>query len=156
MKRWLILAVCLLVWSIVLVACGSESQGSSAQGGNQGGGSPGTTPQSSGAKEVHIVLTEMKIESDVTTFTHGVPYHFTIQNKGKVPHEFTITKVMKGDATEQQRDAASLKDMDHINPGQIQTLDYTFADAAPPGTLEFECAYPNHYQQGMHLGIVVE
>ena len=114
MKRWLTLAVVLLVWSLVLAACGSESQNPSSQS---------SPPASTGATEVHIVMTEMKIESDMTTFTQGQPYHFIIQNKGNAAHEFVITKVIKGNATEQERDAASLKDMDNINPGQTQTLD---------------------------------
>ena len=130
MKRWLILAVGLLIWGIALTACGSESQG--------------TSSQSSGANDVHIVMTEMKIESDVTTFTHGVNYHFIIENKGAIQHEFEIAKKVGANATEQQHDAASLKELQRLDPGKTQTLDYTFAEAAPAGTLELECGMAGH------------
>jgi uncharacterized cupredoxin-like copper-binding protein len=156
MKRWLILVVCLLVWSIALAACGSESQSSSSQGANQSGSSQGSPPQSSGANEVHIVMTEMKIESDVTTFTHGVPYHFIIENKGAIEHEFEIAKKVAPNATEAEHDAVSLKELQRLGPGKTQTLDYTFADPAPAGTLEFECGIIDHYMAGMHIDIVVQ
>ena len=141
---------------MALTACGSDSPGSSSQGGNQGASSLGSTTQSSGANDVHIVMTEMKIESDKTTFTHGVPYHFIIENKGTIEHEFEIAKKLGPDASEQQHDAASLKELQRLAAGGTQTLDYTFADVAPAGTLEFECGIPDHYKAGMHMDIVVE
>jgi uncharacterized cupredoxin-like copper-binding protein len=157
MKRCLILAVFLLFWSTVLVACGSEAPSTSTQGGaSQSASSQGATPQSAGGQDVHIVMTEMKIESDVTTFAHGVPYHFIIVNKGAIEHEFEIAKKVAADATEAQHDAASLKELQRLGPGGTQTLDYTFADAAPAGTLELECGIPGHYMAGMHIDIVVQ
>ena len=147
MKRWLTLAVGLLLWSIALTACGSESQSPSPQG------SPSA---STGATEVHIVMTEMKIESDMTTFTHGQPYHFIIDNKGTIQHEFEIATKLGPDATEQEHDAASLKELQRLDPGKTQTLDYTFGKAYPAGTLEFECGIPDHYKAGMHMDVVVQ
>ena len=141
---------------MALTACGSDSQGSSSQGGNQGASSQGSTPQRSGANDVHIVMTEMKIESDVTTFTHGVNYHFIIENKGAIQHEFEIAKKVGANATEQQHDAASLKELQRLDPGKTQTLDYTFAEVSPAGTLELECGMAGHYDAGMHIDIVVQ
>jgi uncharacterized cupredoxin-like copper-binding protein len=157
MKRWLILVVGLLIWGIALTACGSDSQGTSSSGSNSSGSSSSSTSsQSSGAKDVHIVMAEMKIESDVTTFTHGVPYHFIIENKGAIQHEFEIAKKVASNATEAEHDAVSLKELARLGPGQSQTLDYTFAEPAPAGTLELECGIIDHYMAGMHIDIVVE
>ncbi len=147
MKRSLIFCLSLVLGLIILTACGSESQSSSSQGSN-------TTNTS--AKEVHIVMSEMKIESDVTTFTHGVPYHFIVVNKGAVQHEFEIANKVAPDATEQQHDAASLKELQRLDPGKTQTLDYTFANAASAGKVELECGMVGHYTAGMHMDITVE
>src|SRR5689334_2278827 len=114
MKRWLILVVGLLIWGIALTACGSDSQGTNSASSNSSGSSSSgtsssnTSSQSSGAHDVHIVMAEMKIESDVTTFTHGVLYHFIIVNKGNMQHEFEIAKKQPLDATEEQMDSGRL------------------------------------------------
>jgi uncharacterized cupredoxin-like copper-binding protein len=152
MKRWLILVVGLLIWGITLTACGNESQAPSSSGTS----SSNSSSQSSGANDVHIVMTEMKIESDVTTFTHGVPYHFIIENKGAIQHEFEIAKKVAPNATEAEHDAVSLKELARLDAGKTQTLDYTFAEAAPAGTLELECGIIDHYMAGMHIDIVVQ
>ena len=153
MKRWLISGLFLIASLIVLAACGDSGSQTSTNTGSQT--STSASSQNTTAKEVHIVMTEMKIESDVTTFTHGIPYHFIIENKGSMQHEFEIAKKVAADATEQQHDAASLKELQRLDPGKTQTLDYTFADAAPAGKLELECGMAGHYTQGMHIDITV-
>ena len=161
MKRWLISGLFLIASLVALAACGESSPQTSTNTSPQTSAnsssqtSANSSAQSSTAKDVHIVMTEMKIESDVTTFTHGVPYHFIIENKGSMQHEFEIAKKVAADATEQQHDAASLKELQRLDPGKTQTLDYTFADAAPAGKLELECGMVGHYTQGMHMDITV-
>src|SRR2546429_6085256 len=144
MRRYFLLGLFLLLGSMTLAACGSESSVNSVNSGAPGGNA------------VHITLSEMKVESDVSTFTKGTPYHFIVENKGNIPYEFTITKTRQGNENEKALDARSLKDLDNIDAGQKQEFDFTFPAAAPAGTLEFECAYPGHYEQGMHMGIVVQ
>ena len=153
MKRWLISGLFLITSLIVLAACGDSGSQTSTNASSQNSASTGS--QNSTAKDVHIVMTDMKIESDVTTFTHGVPYHFIVENKGSMQHEFEIANKVAPDATEQQVDAASLKEIQRLDPGNTQTLDFTFADAAPAGKLEFECGMAGHYTQGMHMDITV-
>ena len=155
MKRWLISGLLLIISLTVLAACGSDSQTPTTSN------SQTPTPTSSSsekpaAKDVHIVMTEMKIESDVTTFTHGVPYHFIVVNKGSMQHEFEIANKIAPDATEQQHDAASIKELQRLDPSKTQTLDFTFPNAAPAGKLELECGMAGHYTQGMHIDITVE
>jgi uncharacterized cupredoxin-like copper-binding protein len=100
---------------------------------------------------------EMYFKPAITTFKVGQPYKFILVNEGKQPHEFTIAPPRKAGQTEKDEDAASLLDVDQLAGGQTKTLDpFTFKQAAPAGTLEFECSYPGHYEMGMHTSIVVE
>lgn len=152
MKRWLILVVGLLIWGIALTACGNESQTTSSSDSS----SSNSSSQSSGAHDVHIVMAEMKIESDVTTFTHGVPYHFIIVNKGNMQHEFEIAKNQPLNATEEQMDSGRLAELARLDAGQTGTLDYTFTSAYPAGTMRLVCGMPGHYSAGQYTDIVVE
>jgi uncharacterized cupredoxin-like copper-binding protein len=96
----------------------------------------------------------MYIQSDVTSFKVGTPYHFVVKNEGNVMHEFTIAKKVPG-GNQDSRDAASVKDVDNIEPGQTITFDFTFKEPAPPVGMELECSYPGHYEKGMHIDIAV-
>jgi uncharacterized cupredoxin-like copper-binding protein len=139
MKRFHLLSclVLLLSWPFALSACG--------------GGESGSGPQ-----EVRVVMGDMYFKPDMTTFKVGKAYRFVLVNEGKVKHEFTIAPPRKAGQTEKDEDAVSLIDADDIQPGETKNIDFTFKDAAPAGTLEFECSYPGHYEGGMHTGIVVE
>ena len=151
MKRWLILVVGLLIWGVALTACGNEPQATSSSG----SGSSNSSSQSSGAHDVHIVMAEMKIESDVTTFTHGVLYHFIIVNKGNMQHEFEIAKKQPLDATEEQMDSGRLAELERLDPGKTGTLDYTFTDTYAAGVMRLVCGMPGHYSAGQFLDITV-
>ena len=147
MKVWSIFGLFFMILCAALTACGNDSQVSSTNSHAIGSGA------SSNANLVHVVLSDTKITSDVTTFQKGVSYHFIVTNQGTAPYDLTITKVLPATATEQQRDAVALKDVNQLPPGQAQEFDFVFATAAPAGTLEFEDAA--HYAQGMHQGITV-
>ncbi len=147
MKRWSIFGLFFMLLSAALAACGTDSQASSTST------QTSSASTSSNANIVNVVLSNTKITSDVTTFQHGVSYHFIVKNQGTTPYDLTITKALPATATETQRDAVALKDVNELPPGQSQEFDFTFPNAAPAGTLEFEDGA--HYQQGMHLGIVV-
>ena len=138
--------------TVILVACG--------------GSEPATTTTSEGTsvrngtndpQEVRVVMDEMYFKSTLTTFKVGQPYKFVLVNEGKVPHEFTIAPPRKAGQGEKDEDTASLLDVDQLAGGQSRTLDvFTFKKPAPTGTLEFECSYPGHYEDGMHTPIIVE
>ncbi len=49
-----------------------------------------TSSSSAGKMDVSVNLAEYRIESSLTTFSQGVPYHFVVSNKGQVDHEFMI------------------------------------------------------------------
>lgn len=146
MKRWLILGLSLMISLVMLTACGSRPQGFALQGFNS---------QAPAPQDVHVTMIEMKIQPDVTTFTHGVPYHFIIVNKGTLQHEFEIAKTQPLNATEAQLDSGRLAELQRLNPGQTGTLDYTFTQAYPAGTLRLVCGMPGHYSAGQFVDITV-
>lgn len=113
------------------------------------------------ATEVKITLKEFGIQSSMTDFQAGVPYHFVITNDGIVNHEFMImppmTENMMGmDMQELDQMALAMVEEDELTPGTTKSLDFTFAEPAPAGTLEFACHTPDHYEQGMKLPITVK
>jgi uncharacterized cupredoxin-like copper-binding protein len=79
-----------------------------------------------------------------------------LTNEGSAPHEFTIAPPRKADQSHEDEDKVALIHEDELGAGQSRTIDYTFKEPAPAGTLEIECSYPGHYEEGMHIPIVVE
>lgn len=107
------------------------------------------------ATEVKVTLGDFSIQSSVTTFTKGTAYHFVVTNTGQVLHELMAVPTSTAHGTEEEIDRARLFEVEDIDAGQTKTLDYTFNDAAPAGTLEFACHQPGHYEKGMRLDISV-
>ncbi len=135
-----------LLASILLAAIGLAACGGSASG------------AANKPVDVTVTLTEFKIDSSLTDFKVGVPYHFIVTNNGTVAHEFRIMPPASGTITQdeaQQTTLASISSTD-LAPGATKTLDYTFKQAAAAGALELACHTPGHYVAGMHLGITVE
>jgi uncharacterized cupredoxin-like copper-binding protein len=131
-KRSTLILATLVIFSTVLAACGPSGS-------------------SSKAVEVQVTLTDFKVESSLTTFSVGTPYHFVITNKGSVAHEIEIMPPA-GDA---KQALLSVGEKD-LQAGASKAVDYTFTTAAPEGTLEFACHIAGHYEAGMHLPIVVK
>ena len=52
--------------------------------------------------------------------------------------------------------ALAVAEEDDLPPGASYTLDYTFTESAPTGSLEFSCHIPGHYEAGMLLPITVK
>src|SRR5581483_11384135 len=117
--------------------------------------SASTPTSSASAQTVNVLLGEMYVKSNMSDFTVGTPYHFVVKNEGKQLHEFTIASKVPG-GNQDSRDAASVKDVDNIQPGQTITFDFTFTKPAPAVGMEFECSYPGHYEMGMHMDITVK
>lgn len=115
-------------------------------------------------RTVEVVLGEMRFEPQEIQVKSGETVRFVVINKGQLPHEFNL-----GDAAmharHQQEMLAMMSKMDHsahgsmdhgmshadpnmvmVEPGKQGELTWTFAQ---PGTLEFACNVPGHYQAGM-------
>jgi uncharacterized cupredoxin-like copper-binding protein len=123
----------------------------------------GCSGQKATSNEVTITLTDFGIQSSITEFKVGVPYHFVVTNKGQVPHEIMIMSPLMADQMGMQMDMEELDKMalamvkaDDLPPEATKSFDYTFTQAAPAGTLEFACHVPGHYEAGMKLGIVIK
>lgn len=112
--------------------------------------------------EVRVTMTEFGFESSLTEFETGVPYRFVVTNAGAVNHEFMIMAPLTEDQMGMAMDMHELDETalamigeDQLPPGATATLEFTFTEAAPAGTLEFACHTPGHYEAGMKLPIVV-
>jgi len=115
------------------------------------------------ATEVQITLTEFGIKSSMTEFQSGVPYHFVVKNEGAVEHEIMLMPPLTQDQMGMNMDmgamdkmALAMIDAADMQPGKTSSFDYTFAEPAPAGTIEFACHTSNHYQEGMQLPITVK
>jgi uncharacterized cupredoxin-like copper-binding protein len=115
------------------------------------------------ATEVKITLTEFGIESSVTDFKAGVPYHFVVTNEGTVNHEIMIMPPLMADQMgmamdmgELDKTALAMISADELTSGATKSFDYTFTEPASAGILEFACHTPGHYEAGMKFPITVE
>jgi uncharacterized cupredoxin-like copper-binding protein len=135
--------------AVALTACGGSGTATTT-----------TTPMNDGAGSpvtVHVTLTDFAIQSDLTTFTVGVPYHFVVVNNGGSQHEFMVIPPMAAGTSSDVIDAAAQAHIEETNlqPGEQATVDYTFTAGQVGTTLEFACHLQGHYEAGMHLPITV-
>ena len=119
------------------------------------------TPAPKTPVDVTITLDDFKITSSLTDFKVGTPYHFTVTNKGALPHEIYIMAPPTGTMTPDQINSLKTEALvgisqDDLSAGATKTMDYTFTKAYPAGTLEFACHIPGHYDAGMHQPITVQ
>ena len=137
----LLITTLLVASSLLLSACG-----------------PSTNPD--GSVNVKVTLTDFGIDSSLNNFEVGVPYHFIITNEGQVNHELMIMEPMMAgmETTMEEMDAMALAyvEEDELSPGATQTLDYTFTQPAPEGSLELSCHTEGHYEAGMKFPITVK
>lgn len=164
----------IVVIAVVMVAAGGDHgpgrhlPGTAAPGGSAtGSGSPGGPAQPPAASVTAVGAPASPAEATRTirvttadTMTFDPPYldvaaqeavTFVVKNPGGTVHEFTV-----GDAAMQQRHAAEMAPvpgMTHdqpntitIQPGETKELTWRFA---LPGTLEYSCHEPGHYEAGM-------
>lgn len=140
----LIVTTALITLSLILSACGPSG--------------PSTNPD--GSINVNVTLTDFGIDSSLTKFEAGVPYHFIITNEGQVNHELMIMEPMMAgmemSMVEMDELALAFVEEDKLPPGATQTLDYTFLQPTTAGSLEFSCHTPGHYEAGMKIPITVE
>ncbi len=98
---------------------------------------------------VQITLSEWKIESSMTTFDVGTPYHLLIKNSGKIAHELEIAPLGENNPAKALLD---VKPQD-LRPGVGLTRDVTFTQA---GSFQFTCQLPEHVKAGMVLAVTVQ
>jgi uncharacterized cupredoxin-like copper-binding protein len=116
---------------------------------------------SGGSQEVKITLNEFGIQSSVTEFKVGVPYHFVVTNEGQLQHEIMLMAPLTVEQMTMDMEKIDSMTLAHVEeedlqPGATAEFDYTFTEPAPAGTLEFSCHLPSHYEAGMKLPITVQ
>ena len=121
--------------ALLLATACSPATGS--QGGTGGGGG-----------NVQINATEFKFESPTTTFTTGQPVRFSVKNNGTVEHEWMI---MPRGETDHSKALVSIPSTE-LRAGATANRQFTFQT---PGSYEFACHLPAHYEAGMKLDITV-
>jgi uncharacterized cupredoxin-like copper-binding protein len=113
----------------------------------------------SGPVTVKITADDFSFKSSLTTFKVGVPYHFEVTNQGTVAHEIMLIQPIepgKMDMEEMDKMALAHIEEADLPPGATKSFDFTFTQPYPAGQLEFACHLTGHYEQGMHLPIIVE
>lgn len=143
-----------------------------ASGHRHGHGSADTTFGRPGAaarvsRTVRVEASDMKFNLVSLAVRTGETIRFVVVNKGEAEHDFTL-----GDAAVQKAHRAEMaKTMEHgamdhgpggmhhddpnavfLKPGETKELIWTFSR---PGTFEFACNVPGHYEAGMHGKITV-
>jgi hypothetical protein len=104
---------------------------------------PALTP-GNGAIDVSVILTDYRISSFTTSFEVGKTYRFTISNNGAVVHGFTLEP--EGANNQPLSSNGVFASVDLINPGESQTLTWTFAS---PGKLQIASHLNDDYAKGM-------
>lgn len=110
------------------------------------------------SKTVQVTAEAMRIESDITEFQVGVPYHFLVTNKGVIDHEvMLIEPLAEGSVSMQKMDdlALGIAEAEALKPGATVVFDYTFKVGDLNTPLELACHVPGHYRAGMKLAIKV-
>mgnify|MGYP003585560266 CR=1 FL=1 len=125
-------------------------------------GEPGN-PKRPVARTVEVTMREtddakMLFVPDRVTVRHGEQVKFVIRNTGEVEHEFMLDSVANNAKHKIQMEKNL--DMEHddpngrrLNPDQSAEIVWRFTK---PGTFEFACLIPGHYESGMKGIVVVE
>ena len=112
---------------------------------------------------IEVAMEDIRFEPTTLSVAHGETIRFRFTNNGSIPHDAFL-----GDAaaqSEHEHDmatAATMTGMDPhaghmglgvtVDPGDTQTITYTFDDA---GAIEIGCHQPGHYVAGMTIKIDV-
>src|SRR6266568_9620360 len=118
MKYRLVLGLFLVPFVLLMAACGNSAAPSGSQ-------QTQTTP--AGSQVVQVTLSDNKVQSSLTTFTAGMPYHFVVMNTGQVAHQFAMTPMgmdMEHMSVNEMHHSA-LYMYDSVAPGETKTFDYT-------------------------------
>jgi uncharacterized cupredoxin-like copper-binding protein len=144
---------------------GAQADSSSHAGPGMSFGTPGKASQVS--RTVRVEAQDIKYNIASLDVRAGETIRFVVVNKGESEHDFTI-----GDAATQKAHRAEMAKMmehgtmDHgpmgmhhddpnavfLKPGETKELIWTFTR---PGTFEFACNVPGHYEAGMRGRITV-
>jgi len=102
--------------------------------------------------EVHVKLTEYKVEMDKTTIPAG-PVKFIIDNAGTVLHEVVLEPA--GAADKPFEAGGKESEVENIEPGKSATLEWTIDKAGPYQLACHITEGGDHYAHGMVTAFTV-
>ena len=145
----------LIAFLLLTVGCGASnanSGGNGQQGGNNNSGDTALT--------IMVEAGDFYIKPSQTVFKVGVPYHFVLNNVGKVPHEIMVMPVVSPSSgmtmTEMDEMSLGMFEEEDFPAGATGSFDLTFTKPYAAGEIEFACHIAGHYEGGMHTAITVE
>ncbi|MBA3468159.1 MAG: cupredoxin domain-containing protein [Herpetosiphonaceae bacterium] len=163
-RRWTLLLLGVLLLGI-LAACGEAQQNEDVgifkgipdapAAGTSNGGAGGAALVSDSAEGA-----ELKFAQDSLTATTGT-INITFNNKGIVPHNWTLVKPENAEKAANEGAAAgppdylapdALAQTKTIAGGQSYTISFSVTE---PGTYEYICTFPGHYVSGMRGTLTV-
>jgi uncharacterized cupredoxin-like copper-binding protein len=103
-----------------------------------------TAPAANDAAAVNVILTDYRISAFTTVFEVGKTYQFNVSNNGAVVHGFTIEA--EGANNQPLTNGANSAVIQIINPGESQTLTWTFTTA---GKLQIASHLNDDFTKGM-------
>ena len=96
-----------------------------------------------GPTEVHVKLSEFKIEMDKTSIPAG-PVKFLFDNAGAITHEVVLEAAGADDAPFEANGEES--EVEDIETGKSATLEWTIDE---PGQYQLACHIEGHFEAGM-------
>lgn len=151
-------ALSMALAAVLVAATGASAHDDDGKPETFAAGMPGDAAQP--ARTVDLTIHEtpkMSFGTDDVTAKRGEQIRFVVKNDGRLQHEFRIDS--KADNAEHAAMMAKMPGMMHhdpnamtIAPGKTASLVWRFSK---PGTYEFACLIPGHYEAGMHGAIVV-
>lgn len=96
-----------------------------------------------GPTEVHVKLSEFRIEMDKTSIPAG-PVKFLFDNAGAITHEVVLEAAGADDAPFEANGEES--EVEDIESGKSATLEWTIDE---PGQYQLACHIEGHFEAGM-------
>jgi plastocyanin len=90
-------------------------------------------------QEVHVKLTEFNIKPDEIHVKAGEPVLFTVDNSGRIDHDFFVEEIELG--------------IKNLKPGETKSFEHVFSEPKIYTTI---CHHFAHSQLGMRGKLIVE
>ncbi len=135
MRRLSLILGLMLLFGLLLTACGSPAS-------------------ASGSNSINMTISEFKFEPSSFTVSAGKQVTVNLKNSGTVPHTFTLMSKPVNGAFSSADQANVLFDSGQIQPGASKTV--TFTAPTSPGTYEYVCTVPGHLDSGMKGEMTVQ
>jgi len=147
----------LIAMGVALTASGATAHGDEHHHGHAAFGQPGDPAKVSRSVAIDMNDT-MRYSPARIGVKRGETIRFVVKNSGQIKHE-----VVLGTVKELREHAALMRkfpEMEHadpnqlaVDPGKTGELLWQFTK---PGTFDFACLQPGHYEAGMHGKIAVK